>query len=316
MTKVVCIGELLIDMVCCDIDQGLVKGENFIKKAGGAPANVAATVSKLGGQSTFIGKVGQDAFGEFLIQTLSCVGVDTQGIIQDPVNTTTMAFVALEQGGERDFQFNRGADGLLTRDEINIDIHQPDLYHFGSATALLPGQTHDTYLTLINELYEAGQFISMDPNYRHALWSEEAFKAQMYTCLPKANLLKVSEEELLILGQSTSQTKALKVLHQRGVPFILVTMGAKGCLISSHEKSTVIPSVTITSIDSTGAGDAFIGAVLWWLAKQGGAPTCDFDTLIHAVQRANTVGAMVCEKLGAIAALPSLSDLEQRMGTQ
>lgn len=324
MKDVICIGELLIDFICSDVNHSLFAGSHFIKKAGGAPANVAATVSKLGGNAQFIGKVGDDPFGHFLNHVLVDVGVNTQGIVFDTENPTTLAFVSLQDDGERDFIFNRGADGELTLDDINIDLQQQAIYHFGSATALLPGKTHSTYRSLINNAAQQAQFVSFDPNYRDALWDDiSAFTQAVHACLGKVDLLKVSEEELVILGGSEDKETALTNLHALGCRFICVTLGSKGTLISSRAsngivestvqntvQSIIVPSINITSIDSTGAGDAFIGAVLYQLALQNDT-ALDLDKLSNIVSFANKVGALVCTQLGAIAAIPSLKQVEE-----
>ncbi|NNU76303.1 carbohydrate kinase family protein, partial [Clostridium estertheticum] len=171
MNKILCIGELLIDFICSDINSGLTKGENFVKKAGGAPANVSAAISKLGGQAYFAGKVGNDNFGMFLKETLEEAGVDTSMLIFDKNSKTTLAFVSLNGDGERDFIFNRGADELLTFDELDRDkLKSFKIMHFGSATALLGGPSKETYLKTMELAFENEVFISFDPNYRIDLW--------------------------------------------------------------------------------------------------------------------------------------------------
>ncbi len=320
MKNVICVGELLIDFICSDVNSSLVEGNNFIKKAGGAPANVAATVSKLGGKAQFIGKVGADPFGHFLKNVLIDAGVDTKGVVFDAENPTTLAFVSLKDDGERDFIFNRGADGELSLEDINIDLQQQTIYHFGSATALLPGKTHSTYLSLIKNAAQQSQFVSFDPNYRDALWDDmSAFIQAVYACLSNVDLLKVSEEELVILGDSEDKHIALAKLHELGCRFICVTLGSKGTLISSHKDNSmsqttgqtkIVPSIKITSIDSTGAGDAFIGAVLYQLSQQKDT-VLDIDKLSDIVSFANKVGALVCTQLGAISSIPSLKQVEE-----
>ena len=143
--KITCLGELLIDFVCTDIAQGLVKGENFLKKAGGAPANVAVAIARLGGNARLAAQVGNDPFGEFLIQTLRRESLDTSLIIRDNHAPTTLAFVGIQHDGERDFVFCRGADGNLSQESLPVDfLKDSGIVHLGAATGLLDGQLYQT----------------------------------------------------------------------------------------------------------------------------------------------------------------------------
>jgi fructokinase len=145
-SSVVCMGELLIDFFCTDVEIDLVKGQNFQKQAGGAPANVCATIAKLGGVSHFCGKVGNDPFGHFLKKTLDDAKVDTSMLVLDGLHPTTLAFVSLKANGERDFVFNRGADAFLVEEAIDKDkLREASILHFGSATALLSDPFQSTY---------------------------------------------------------------------------------------------------------------------------------------------------------------------------
>jgi fructokinase len=311
MKKIACIGELLIDFICSDIDVDLSKGVNFIKKAGGAPANVAASISKLGGEAFFIGKVGNDSFGEFLKQTLDDVSVNTKGLILDSDHHTTLAFVSLKNDGERDFIFNRGADGELSIDEIELKQFENGIYHFGSATALLPGKTKTTYIKAMELAKEKGGFISFDPNYRDALWNDiEKFKTEVYPCLEGVDFLKVSEEELEILGGSKDKKIALEKLHRMGSRYIAVTLGSRGTLISDGKDEKIIPSIKIKPIDSTGAGDAFVGGVLYKISQRKDYDI-NFEEICEIIKFSNRVGAITCKTMGAISSLPTLEEVEK-----
>ncbi len=138
--KILCVGEALIDMICTDIGKSLTEGQYFLKKAGGAPANVAAAIAALGGDVELAAKVGADSFGTHLIEVMHSFGVGTLWMLKDENYFTTMAFVSLMENGERDFYFNRGADGQLNRQEIEgMDLQSLSIVHFGSATAFLSG---------------------------------------------------------------------------------------------------------------------------------------------------------------------------------
>jgi len=311
MKKIACIGELLIDFICSDIDVDLSRGINFIKKAGGAPANVASSISKLGGEVFFIGKVGADSFGEFLKKTLDDVSVNTEGLILDKNYHTTLAFVSLKNDGERDFIFNRGADGELSIDEIDFTNFESGIYHFGSATALLPGKTRTAYIKAMKIAIEKEGFISFDPNYREALWDDiEKFKTEVYSCLEGVDFLKVSEEELEILGETRDKIDALKKLHEMGSEYIAVTLGSKGTLISNGKDKKIIPSIKIRSIDSTGAGDAFVGGVLYKISQRKNY-NISFEEMCEIIKFSNKVGAITCKTIGAISSLPTLEEVEK-----
>ncbi|QAA34827.1 carbohydrate kinase family protein [Clostridium manihotivorum] len=314
MNSIFCIGELLIDFICSDVNSSLVDGGNFIKKAGGAPANVTSAIAKLGGKAYFGGSVGRDAFGLFLKNTIEEVGVDTSYMKLMEDKSTTLAFVSLKDNGERDFIFNRGADEAyeLSEDEV-AQIVNNKIIHFGSATALLSGSLKATYTDLIYKAKENGTFISFDPNYRTDLWKgrTEEFVDISRWCMKYADFVKVSDEEALLISGRTTVEEAAKAIASIGNSTVAVTLGKEGTLITNGEATAVIKSISIKSIDSTGAGDAFVGAVLYKLAqaKEPKASVRNMEAMKDIITFANKVGAIVCTKLGAIAALPTLSEV-------
>lgn len=315
--QVICIGELLIDFFCTDIDVDLQEGTQFLKSAGGAPANVTAAIAKLGGQAAFSGKVGHDPFGYFLKKTLDEASVDTSMLVMDEQASTTLAFVSLKKDGERDFVFNRGADALLTMDEIDTaKVAQAKILHFGSATALLSQPFRQTYLQLMREAYEKEQFISFDPNYRRDLWkgNVDEFVQLSKEAIGFSDLVKVSDEELeIITGIKQDQDKAVALLHELGAKAVAVTLGKHGTLISNGKRRDIVKSIPIQSIDSTGAGDAFVGATLFQLASTQSPREVidDFDHFQEVISFSNKVGAIVCTKIGAIDALPKLEEVNE-----
>ncbi len=315
--SVCCIGELLIDMYCTDVDVALKDGQNFKKMAGGAPANVAATVARLGGKAFFAGKVGSDSFGKFLIETLNHYEVDTSMVAKDETVPTTIAFVSLTADGERDFQFNRGADKNLQITDLPLDrILKSNIIHFGSATALLDGALKETYFSLLAKARKENKFISFDPNFRQDLWKNnvEEFVQLSREAAAYANFVKVSHEELEIMTGKKDTSGGIAKLHQLGPAIIAVTMGKDGSIISTQENEALIPSKPVTSIDATGAGDAFIGAMLFQIARTlqtGNKPSVnDFSYLQEAVRFANRVGGTVCTKVGSLSALPTMEEVE------
>ncbi|MEH7273229.1 carbohydrate kinase family protein [Neobacillus vireti] len=310
--SILCMGELLIDFFCTDIDINLMEGKNFEKQAGGAPANVCATIAKLGGTAQFCGKVGNDPFGHFLIKTLDDALVDTSMIVLDDVHPTTLAFVSLQANGQRDFVFNRGADAYLVEEEVDHDkLNHAAIHHFGSATALLNDPFQSTYFAVMRKAKNNGKFISFDPNFRNDLWRnrEDHFIRLAKKGIALADFVKVSDEELHIISGSSDLAAGTAALHQLGAKVVAVTLGSKGTYLSNGCRSEIIPSVKVKSIDSTGAGDAFVGATLYQLAKINPAFE-DFETLKNIISFSNKVGALVCTKVGAISAIPTLDEIK------
>jgi fructokinase len=311
-SSIVCIGELLIDFFCTDVDIDLVEGQNFQKQAGGAPANVCATIAKLGGTSYFCGKVGNDPFGRFLKKTLDDVKVDTSMLVFDELHPTTLAFVSLKANGERDFVFNRGADAFLLEEDLDKEkLSGASILHFGSATALLSDPFQSTYLNAMITAKEDGQFISFDPNFRKDLWKEQipTFIELANRGIALADFVKVSDEELAIITGSSSLAEGTKALHQLGAKIVAVTLGKEGTYLSDGHTSEIVPSVEVQSIDSTGAGDAFVGATLFQFAQKNPYDLNDFEQLKNMVAFSNKVAALVCTKVGAIAAIPTVEEI-------
>ncbi|MCW8111939.1 carbohydrate kinase [Yersinia intermedia] len=310
--KITCLGELLIDFVCTDIAQGLVKGENFLKKAGGAPANVAVAIARLGGNARLAAQVGNDPFGEFLIQTLRRESLDTSLIIRDNHAPTTLAFVGVQHDGERDFVFCRGADGNLSQENLPVDfLKDSGIVHLGAATGLLDGQLYQTYTAVAQCAKEEGKMLSFDPNFRRGLWGghEPEFIRRCEPFLKMADVIKMSEEELELITGHTDKVQGCRYLHDLGATFIAITLGNRGTWASHRDGGqTQVPSIVVKSIDSTGAGDAFVGALLFRFMQRY-SQTITHNDFITDVAWANRVGALTCTRFGAIDAIPSWAEL-------
>lgn len=309
---VICIGELLIDFFCTERGTSLVEGKKFEKQAGGAPANVAAMIAALGGSVAFAGKVGNDSFGDFLIGTLKDLRVDTSMIGKDTEFPTTLAFVSLTEDGERDFQFNRGADKNLSLRDLPEDrLMEAKILHFGSATAFLEGRLRDTYFKVMERGKANGSFISFDPNFRSDLWwgNEVEFIGLSKRAIALADFVKVSDEELVLLTGEEDAMKGIEALHGLGAGIVAVTKGSEGSLLSNGNRRELIPSPKIVQVDTTGAGDAFVGAVLHYFAE---APEMkriaeDFTFLKETARKANALAAKVCTEVGALSALAGIA---------
>jgi fructokinase len=311
--KVLCIGEALIDMICTDRGSRLADGQNFLKKAGGAPANVAAAIAALGGHVDMAAKVGKDPFGQYLIDLMSEMGVNTKWVIQDPNAFTTFAFVSLMEDGERDFFFNRGADGQLSMADLaGLNLHEYNIVHFGSATGFLPGPLQATYIDLLNKAKEAGALISFDPNYRHLLFPNNtaSFITQSWHYIAACDFFKLSDEEAILITGLDTVDAAAAALRTKTNAVFAITLGKEGTLLSTSHGTEIISSIPITAVDSTGAGDAFVGAVLYQLlgTTPNALPTLTIESWRTMVANANKAGARTCEYMGAMEAFKHLNN--------
>ena len=313
MHKVICIGELLIDFVAEHHSGTIQEATHFVKKAGGAPANVACAVQRLGQSALFAGAVGCDPFGDFLAKMLTSEGVDTS-FIQRSDQFTTLAFVALSEQGERDFYFSRGADADLTADTNLLLLFDKAMVHFGSATAFLEGPLNETYRHYLGAAKEKAALISFDPNFRVDLWksNKESFIRQSLPFIAASDLCKFSEEEAFLLSGKDTHKEAANHFHQLGTKLVCITLGYQGTFVSLNGEQALVESVKVTAIDTTAAGDAFIGALLSQLAQHARV-----NDLLQSLKRlsplvafANKAGAFTTQSYGAIEALPYAKDLE------
>jgi len=308
--NIFCIGELLIDMVCVD-NKGLINGEKFEKKAGGAPANVAASICKLEGNAYFLGQVGDDFFGTYLIDLLKSLNINTEMAVKK--GSTTIALVGIDENGERNFDFLRGSDGDYLFKNIDLSkITDSDIIHFGSATGFLDGELKKTYFKLLEYAKANNIYVSFDPNYRDALITAdklEKFIEDSISFIKQSDFTKLSDEELFLLTGEKDITNGVNKLHELGVKVVTITLGSKGTYLSVNKENVIIPSIKIEQVDSTGAGDAFVGAVLKQLADIEDKQNITFEEWNKIISFANKVGAITCTNYGAIASMPTLSDI-------
>lgn len=310
--NVICVGEMLIDFVCTDTNMGLVKGVNYVKKSGGAPANVAACIGKLGGSASLVASVGSDPYGEFLIQEVTTYQVNTDHISILPMSTT-FAFVSLADNGEREFAFNRGADEQLDVEDAAIDaLTEDSILHLGSATALLGGKLSESYLKLAHAAKQKGNIICFDPNFRIDLWKgrEADFRDACVSYFKMADIVKVSDEELILLSQQDDMKVGCQYFHDLGVKVVLVTLGPDGCLVSQNGQQTIVPAYEINAVDTTGAGDSFIGAILFKMSQSTPGDNFYQNDMQDFIAFAGKVSGLVCSTIGAMSALPTLAEVE------
>ena len=304
MKKVICPGEALIDFVSMDIGKTLKATDGFIKKAGGAPANVAAAISKLGAEAYFCGTVGDDAFGGFLEDTLNNNNINTELLFKIK-NNTTFAFVSLMENGERDFEFARDADECLTFDMISDRLEEFDLYHFGSATAFMGGNLKDTYFKLKEYAKSNNKIISFDANYRESLFgnNKEEFIKCCKEFIVDSNIVKLSEEEAKLISGIEDIKEASQYIVNLGCENLMVTLGKEGTLLSNREKQILIKTKEVKMKDATGAGDAFIGAVIAQILNEPG------KSMEKIVEMENLVGGITTTKLGALESIPTWDEV-------
>ena len=313
MTDIMALGEVLIDMTQNGTDQ-LGNGE-FTAYPGGAPANVAVAAARLGAKAGFIGKVGDDAFGRSLAQTLKNEDVDVTGLYLCGEVPTTMALVSVDEKGERDFSFyrNPGADTQLTQEEAlqALDTDPlPKILHVGSLS-----MTNEPSKTACERAVafarEKGMLVSYDPNYRAALWdSEERAIRMMKSLLPYSDILKVSDEELLMLTGIDDPGEGSRLLGECGPALVLVTLGEKGVYARCGEHTASIPGIKVTVADTNGAGDTFLGAMLKLITDKGCRPEqIEPEEMKEMVMYANRAAALTCSRHGAIPAMPYAGEL-------
>ena len=312
MTDIITLGELLIDLTQKGTDEN-GNGE-FVAYPGGAPANVAVAAARLGAKTGFIGKVGNDAFGHSLAETLKKDKVDVSGLYYDETHPTTMAIVSVDADGERGFSFYRdpGADTQLTADEAVSAVAEgkPKILHIGSLS-MTTSPSKEACEEAVRYAKENGAMISYDPNYRAALWdSEERAVEMMKALLPYADLLKVSDEEMVMLTGSDDLTEGSRILADYGIDLVTVTLGGDGVFVRHGEYTGHIPGIKVRVADTNGAGDTFAGAMLAQIsARDNMIEGISDEELKEFVCYANRAASVTCSRHGAIPAMPTADEL-------
>lgn len=310
MFDVTALGEVLIDFTPYgESEAGMAL---FEQNPGGAPANVLAAVSNLGQKPAFIGKVGDDMHGALLKDTLDRIGVDTSGMVVDPNYFTTLAFVSLKNG-ERSFSFARkpGADTQLTSEEINLDVvRNTKIFHCGSLSLTDEPARSATFFA-VKEAKAAGAVISYDPNYRALLWkSEEEAVEHMRSMIPYADIMKISDEETVLLSGKSDPKEAAEELLKQGVACVIVTLGKDGALLKTDKVEVQVKGKDRKPVDTTGAGDSFWGGILSRLALNNVKPAdLTKEQAEEYLKFANAVAGLCVEKRGAIPAMPTLEQV-------
>ncbi|MBF0706129.1 aminoimidazole riboside kinase [Alkalihalobacillus hwajinpoensis] len=307
---VISLGEALIDFIPLDKDN-----LTYQKSPGGAPANVSVGLARLGVNSTFLGKVGDDVLGRFLQETLKNYGVDVSTMILTESARTGVVFVTNAENGERSFDFyiNPSADRFLHAEEISDELFERHrILHFGSISMISEPSRSATKVA-VEKAKENGLLISYDPNLRLGLWeSEERAKETIVSMLSEADILKLSEEELtFITGEEAIEDGIKKLAHYR-IPVIFITMGGEGSLVYTPDYSLRVPAMKVKAVDTTGAGDAFVSGILNGFNEyEGSLSDLSREELKRMTQFASVSGALAAATKGAMTALPTKTEVEE-----
>lgn len=317
MKKIYAIGEALIDFIPSQKGCPLKDVVSFERVAGGAPANVCAAIAKLGGKSGFITKLGQDAFGDYIIEVLKSAGVECDHILRTNKANTGLAFVSLKEDGNRDFSFyrNPSADLLLEAQEIEEEWFK-DCYglHFCSVD-LVDSPMKEAHRKAIEYTLAHEGVVSFDPNVRLPLWeSEAACRAAILEFLPYAHIIKISDEELEFITGETKIENALPKLFEGNAQIIIYTKGGDGAEIHTRTTKVEVQGNKLEVVDTTGAGDSFIGSFLYKLlanevsvAELGNLSD---STLKEYLSFANDYAGYSTLGKGAIGSYATLSEIE------
>ncbi len=313
---VVALGELLIDFA--PVSKSETGYPVLAAQPGGAPGNFLAALNKYGCRTAMIGKVGEDMFGRLLLGTLESAGIDVSGVLTDPGVFTTLAFVSLDESGNRDFSFARkpGADTCLRPEEARADLLQnTKIFHFGTLS-LTDEPAASATRKAIETAKAAGALISLDPNLRKPLWKSEAdAKAAIEWSLRQADIVKISDEEIDYLWGLTPEEGARKLLREYGVSLVYATLGPKGChAATANARVTVESPKGIHVVDTTGAGDIFGGSAMSQFLRTGKNPAeLGEKELQEIVCFACTAASLSTQKHGGITSVPEETDVRAKM---
>ena len=317
MYDVVALGELLIDFASKSSDENGYP--TMAANPGGAPGNFLAALNACEKKTAFLGKVGDDAFGQLLLGTLRRAGIETRGVMVDPKVFTTLAFVTFDEAGDRSFSFARkpGADTQLNWEEVDLSlIDEAKVFHFGTLS-LTDEPVRTATRKAVAYAKSQGKLITCDPNLRKPLWkSEEEARAQILWSLSQADVVKISDDEVDFLWGCTPEEGADRLLEACGVKLAMVTLGSRGCLLKTAHARCAVPCPQVHPIDTTGAGDIFGGSALSRLLDlRKPIALLDDEDLAFIGRYAATAASLSTEALGGIPSIPSPALVLERMQT-
>lgn len=311
------IGEALIDFIPDKAGCDFSDVSAFLPCVGGAPANVCGAFSKLGGRAKMITQLGNDPFGHKITRELSGYGIDTSCISYTNQANTALAFVSLGTDGNRTFSFYRkpSADMLMTAEQIEKKwFDEAFVLHFCSVS-LGNFPMRDAHKRAIEFAKASDTLISFDPNLRFPLWeNKEELKEAVTHFLPQADIVKISDEELEFITGTNQIENAVLSLFDRGVRLVIYTCGKKGAYAFTRTESVFSKGFTVNAVDTTGAGDGFIGAFLWKLYKNQitvqNLDAVTKDVLQESLDFANRFCAISVQHQGAIVSYPDIEKME------
>jgi fructokinase len=317
--KIVTLGEVVADVYREEASSEVEMP--FTARPGGAPANVAVAAAKLGAEAAFVGRLGDDLFGEFILRALEAVGVETSAVLRQPPPTrTTLAFVEVSEDGDREFTFYRSvpaADELLSPEDIKREtLSGASFVNFGSIPLI-----KDPVRSATRKFAELGNEmdipVAFDVNLREHLWeSLETARKTIESMLDISTVVKLSDDELSPVLEAKNAEEAAKTLLGRGVSLVLISMGSEGAFYATRQFSGSMPTFEIERVvDATGAGDAFLGATLTHLSENP-EWLSDEERVHEAVRRGTAAGALACTDNGAMRALPTREELERFLSAQ
>lgn len=313
MGRIFTIGEALIDFIPAEKGKSLKNVSEFKKMPGGAPANVAVAASKLGSKAYFIGKVGKDAFGDFLKETLESYDVDTSYMSQTSKAKTALAFVSLNEYGDRDFSFyrNPSADLLLSIEDVeNIEVKKGDFVSFCSVSLVdYPVKYSTEYF--LKKARSVGATVLFDPNVRKDLWGDlQECRSTTLDFIRYADILKISDDEIEFITAKNDIDSGIEFLRDLGVKNIILTLGERGSEGYFGDIFSHVDGVETQVVDTTGAGDSFVGSTLHMLERLGkDIEEIEKSDLDEILKFSNEVAALVTTKKGAMNSLPSKSEV-------
>ena len=313
--RILSVGEILVDFVSTESGKTLEQAHAFMKCAGGAPANVAVGIARLGTSSAFSGKVGDDPFGKFLVYEMRSLGVETSGIHFDPNHKTRLAFVSLKKDGDRDFEFweSNPADEHLQYSDVNQDLlKRADTVNIGSFL-LLKNPSRGTVMRIAQSARKLGKEVCYDPNLRLSLWKNHDEARQVMTgMMRRSTIVRLNDEEAWFFTGTRNLEKVGEKIRRLGAKLVVVTLDSEGCYFQTDRSSGLVPGFRVKAVDTTGCGDGFLAGLLHGLAQNGKSlEEYSAAELYSICVAANAVGALVATKRGGIAAMPSTRELQQ-----
>lgn len=313
MTDILGLGELLVDFTPDGVnDQGMAR---YARNPGGSIPNMLAMYAKMGGSAAFVGKVGRDAFGDFLISQLEKAGVDASGVLRDDRVPTTLAIVNLLENGDRSFHFYRkpGADILLREAELPLArIRAARRFHF-AGVSLTDEPARSATFAAVRLARNSSAFISFDCNHRASLWDDQQeARSILLSALPLADIVKLSEEELFLLQDCGDLTSGAQAVLDMGPQAVLISRGEKGACVFTPQCFCERPAYAVQVVDTTGCGDAFLGALLYELYRlDKPLDSLGEDAWGRLLAYGNAAGSLTATRRGGIPALPEREAVER-----